>query len=917
MVTRKKHLINVHTSTGTTAPTAADLRLGEIAVQHTSENPALWIKMGNTESSAVYEKFIGSTEITNMLEDSKILGSGYTYSGIPYVNSSTTLADAYSALTREMIDDEKVVAAALNDLNGRVIEISGNTPDMTNYYDKGEVEHIISVSGGTDVSPLSGAVMSLSAGTIALVGSSAASVFSSAKTYTDSKIGKLDSTGHTSDSGHYLTSVTITDGIITAVGEKPVPGETDITTATSGNGNVISNLTVTGHQITMVKGVTAATSAQVSTLSAATHAHIANGNIHVTGAQKTAWTNGANSGASAYTGVTQLSGAVGSLEDEVAKIAVTAVTVSGTGNAVVAATYSDSALTLGKGNVQAVISDLATIRSNAASGMQAYNDVRSLSAATTGISQTLNTVSGAAHNKITALSAATTGMGQGLSNLSAATLSAVTAKGDNYIDASVASRSAITVTTKKPVVTDLSAAISGTGSLADAKAIKTYIDNTLSSTVTYKGATASLPSNPAAGDMWVAASAFTAGWQSVEVGDFVIARTSGASAQWDVIEKNLDGAVTGSLTANTVTLGESTNSVKSLANGSNGTVLAISGNKPVWTSAVKVSSASVADNALKVNNHTVSTDVPTGAVFTDTTTTEGGHYTPGTSASTEGSTAGFIQQIRLDSKKHVVGIVSGTTSYTETAVTTKNGTTGSTAAPVLASITTGGTKGHQLTLNYTDKVNSATTANSAVTATNAVSATTSLSAKSADDSAKLGGVAAANYSLTSHTHDEYATTATLNALSAATDTHVGDSDIHVTAQQKGGWDAKQDAITDLAQIRNNALSGASAYTRVQELSASVIANRDAISALTDSLEELSGAVWSKEFVIAMGMNDLRDKIREISGSTGLPDVTAADDGKILRVQSGAWAMVDPTVIYTGSGTPASTLGNEGDIYFQL
>jgi len=975
MATRKKHLINVHTSTGTTAPTAADLRLGEIAIQHTSENPALWIKMGNTESSAVYEKFIGSTEITNMLEDSKILGSGYTYSGIPYVNSSTTLADAYSALTREMIDDEKVVAAALNDLNGRVIEISGNTPDMTNYYDKGEVEHIISVSGGTDVSPLSGAVMSLSAGTIALVGSSAASVFSSAKTYTDSKIGKLDSTGHTSDSGHYLTSVTITDGIITAVGEKPVPGETDITTATSGNGNVISNLTVTGHQITMVKGVTAATSAQVSTLSAATHAHIANGNIHVTGAQKTAWTNGANSGASAYTGVTQLSGAVGSLEDEVAKIAVTAVTVSGTGNAVVAATYSDSALTLGKGNVQAVISDLATIRSNAASGMQAYNDVRSLSAATTGISQTLNTVSGAAHNKITALSAATTGMGQGLSNLSAATLSAVTAKGDNYIDASVASRSAITVTTKKPVVTDLSAAISGTGSLADAKAIKTYIDNTLSSTVTYKGATASLPSNPAAGDMWVAASAFTAGRQSVEVGDFVIARTSGTSAQWDVIEKNLDGAITGALTADTVTLGESTNSVKSLANGSNGTVLAISGNKPVWTSAVKVSSASTAaaltgnittgqvtnlttkiqttkvnsattadsaanathaaaatkvDSALTINilnttGGTASTVTFNGSANetvnvpanTDTATTETGHYTPSKSASTEGSATGFIKQIKLDSKNHVVGIVSGTTSYTETAVTTKNGTTGSTAAPVLSSITTGGTKGHELTLNYTNKVNSATTANSAVTATNAVSATTSLSAKSADNSAKLGGVAAANYSLTSHTHDEYATTATLNALSAATDTHVGDSDIHVTAQQKGGWDAKQDAITDLAQIRNNALSGASAYTRVQELSASVIANRDAISALTDSLEELSGAVWSKEFVIAMGMNDLRDKIREISGSTGLPDVTTADDGKILRVQSGAWAMVDPTVIYTGSGTPASTLGNEGDIYFQL
>ena len=919
MATRKKHLINVHTSTGTTAPTAADLRLGEIAVQHTSENPALWIKMGNTESSAVYEKFIGSTEITNMFEDSKILGSGYTYSGIPYVNSSTTIADAYSALTNETILNEKVVAEALNDLNTRIEDLSAATEDIggiesitmngntytgtsvnlgtvvtaetqlsTAVTGTGNVVTNLTVSGhkitmdkAYSAAPadqfvtLSGAahnkITSLSAGTIALVGSSAASVFSSAKTYTDSEIGKLDSTGHTSDSGHYLTSITITDGVITAVGEQPVPGETDITTATSGNGNVISNLTVNGHQITMVKGVTAATSAQVSTLSAATHAHVTNGDIHVTAAQKTAWTNGANSGASAYTGVTQLSGVVESLEDEVAKIAVTAVTVSGTGNAVVAATYSDSALTLGKGNVQAVISDLATIRSNAASGMQAYNDVRSLSAATTGISQTLNTVSGAAHNKITALSAAT--------------LSAVTAKGDNYIDASVASRSAITVTTKKPVVTDLSAAISATGSLADAKAIKTYIDNTLSSTVTYKGATASLPSNPAVGDMWVAASAFTAGGQSVEVGDFVIARTSGTSAQWDVIEKNLDGAVTGSLTADTVTLGESTNSVKSLANGSNGTVLAISGNKPVWTNAVKVSSASVADNALKVNNHTVSTDVPTGAVFTDTATTEGGHYTPSKSASTEGSatgfiqqikldsknhvvgivsgspsdtattetghytpsksastegsTTGFIQQIRLDSKKHVVGIVSGTTSYTETAVTTKNGTTGSTAAPVLSSITTGGTKGHELTLNYTNKVNSATTANSAVTATNAVSATTSLSAKSADDSAKLGGVAAANYSLTSHTHSQYATNETVNTLSSATHTHVTNGDIHVTATQKTNWTNSGTSganayvgyiahsantgihVTDAQKTAwtNGANSGASAYTMVQNLSA--------------------------------------------------------------------------------------------------
>jgi ABC-type transporter Mla subunit MlaD len=87
--------------------------------------------MGTSESSTEYEKFIGKTEITNLISQSNILGSGYTYSGLPYVNSSTTLADAYSALTNEMFEDEKVVATALNDLNDRIDEISAATGDNT------------------------------------------------------------------------------------------------------------------------------------------------------------------------------------------------------------------------------------------------------------------------------------------------------------------------------------------------------------------------------------------------------------------------------------------------------------------------------------------------------------------------------------------------------------------------------------------------------------------------------------------------------------------------------------------------------------------------------------------------------------------------------------------------------------------
>ena len=49
---------------------------------------------------------------------------------------------------------------------------------------------------------------------------------------------------------------------------------------------------------------------------------------------------------------------------------------------------------------------------------------------------------------------------------------------------------------------------------------------------------------------------------------------------------------------------------------------------------------------------------------------------------------------------------------------------------------------------------------------------------------------------------------------------------------------------------------------------------------------------------------------------GLPAVTSSDNGKILRVVNGAWALVDPVTIYSGSGTPSQNLGVDGDIYLQ-
>lgn len=71
-------------------------------------------------------------------------------------------------------------------------------------------------------------------------------------------------------------------------------------------------------------------------------------------------------------------------------------------------------------------------------------------------------------------------------------------------------------------------------------------------------------------------------------------------------------------------------------------------------------------------------------------------------------------------------------------------------------------------------------------------------------------------------------------------THTADTTIHVTSAQTDSWDAKQDAINDLTDIRNNAASGKSAYDTVE-------ANKDNWNAAyTVSQNALVGIETGKE-----------------------------------------------------------------------
>lgn len=49
----------------------------------------------------------------------------------------------------------------------------------------------------------------------------------------------------------------------------------------------------------------------------------------------------------------------------------------------------------------------------------------------------------------------------------------------------------------------------------------------------------------------------------------------------------------------------------------------------------------------------------------------------------------------------------------------------------------------------------------------------------------------------------------------------------------------------------------------------------------------------------------------------LPLVSQTDDDKILKVVNGAWTLVKPTTIYSGTSTPSANTGSDGDIYIQI
>lgn len=234
---------------------------------------------------------------------------------------------------------------------------------------------------------------------------------------------------------------------------------------------------------------------------------------------------------------------------------------------------------------------------------------------------------------------------------------------DAFINKKLTGNSADNILYNTALIGSPTAPNPSTGS-AEPIATTGYVSSTITDALatadalTYKGTIAGGTTSPGTytsaankGDVYKVSTSGYVNGEKVEVGDMLICNTDGTAAasssnyttvksKWDYIQSNIDtedlvrtSLPTTTLTANQVIIGDGTHKVKA-------------------------------------SGYTIGKSVPSNAVFTDTNTSETGHYTPSGTGSAPTYDAGsgrtYVTDILLDSKKHVVGVKRATETVTNT-----------------------------------------------------------------------------------------------------------------------------------------------------------------------------------------------------------------------------------------------------------
>ena len=97
-----------------------------------------------------------------------------------------------------------------------------------------------------------------------------------------------------------------------------------------------------------------------------------------------------------------------------------------------------------------------------------------------------------------------------------------------------------------------------------------------------------------------------------------------------------------------------------------------------------------------------------------------------------------------------------------------------------------------------------------------------------------------------------------------------------------------------------------------------ISNSNVVSIQIDSTNANGLATTSSglKLGLASGSSAGAMSSSDFTKLSGIPSISSANNGQILQVVNGAWTLVTPVAVYTGSESPNNNNGNNGDIYLQ-
>ena len=145
-----------------------------------------------------------------------------------------------------------------------------------------------------------------------------------------------------------------------------------------------------------------------------------------------------------------------------------------------------------------------------------------------------------------------------------------------------------------------------------------------------------------------------------------------------------------------------------------------------------------------------------------------------------------------------------------------------------------------------------------------------------------------------------------------------------TALSKGTTTGNGNAVTDI-DVSGHQITLTKGTTFLTEETDPVFGSSAAASITTSQINAWNAKVSANTGTLTIQKNGTQIGTFGANQATNetinvqvneLPTVTSSDNGKILMVVNGAWSLVTPVSIYSGSDSPNNNIGNNGDIYIQ-